>query len=97
MIQTKISHIDNNIKSLLTLTTTGISRDQQVPVLAVVQDIVLECKSAPIPSQSFTLAIENDLFIFGAESEIRSILHTLIINACEANGRKWRHSYFSNK
>ena len=88
VIQTKISHIDNNIKSLLTLTTTGISRDQQVPVLAVVQDFVLECKSAPIPSQSFTLAIENDLFIFGAESEIRSILHTLIINACEANDER---------
>lgn len=84
-IQSKIAHIDNNIKSLLTLTTSGISRTDKVPVLAVVQDIVLEYKFAAPKPQSFDIDINSTLAITGAESEIRSILHTLIINACEAN------------
>jgi len=84
-IQTKILHIDQNIKSLLTLTTNGITRDQQVPVLAVVQDIILEVKSAQMNQPTFDVTLPNSLTITGAESEIRSILHTLIINACEAS------------
>ncbi|NMP33115.1 HAMP domain-containing histidine kinase [Thalassotalea sp. M1531] len=84
-IQAKIAHIDNNIKSLLTLTTNGIERDQNVPVLAVIQDIVLEFKSAQVKPQRFDIDVSINLHITGAESEIRSILHTLIINACEAN------------
>lgn len=84
-IQSKIQHVDRHIKSLLTLTTTGISRDQDVPVLAVIQDIVLEFKLAAVKKQTFTIEVPETISILGAESEVRSILHTLIINACEEN------------
>ena len=87
--QNKISHIDKNIKALLTLTTTGISRDDHVPVLAVIQDIILEYKSCNLAESSikhkFDIDVDKNMNIQGDESEIRSILHTLIINACEAN------------
>ena len=83
-IQSKIRQLDSNIKSLLTLTTTGIARTEQVPILAVVQDIVLEYKFAQLKPHQFEIDIPATLSIVGAESEIRNILHTLIVNACEA-------------
>lgn len=87
--QDKISHIDKNIKALLTLTTTGISRDEHVPILAVIQDIILEYKSCNLAGsdiqQTFEINVDKGINLLGDESEIRSILHTLIINACEAN------------
>ncbi|WDE09939.1 sensor histidine kinase [Thalassomonas haliotis] len=87
-VRDKIGHIDKNIKALLTLTTTGISRDEQIPLLAVVQDIMLEYKSSRSKKQLFDLQLPENLTITAAETEIRSILHTLIINACEANPEK---------
>jgi len=83
-VQNKITHIDKNIKALLTLTTSGINRDDKVPILAVIQDIILEYKLCQEKPVTFYLEIEPTLHINGAESEIRSILHTLIINAAEA-------------
>jgi len=87
-IQNKIVHIDKNIKALLTLTTGGLNRNDNVPVLAVVQDIMLEYKSCHGKPQTFEIDVSPELSIIGAESEIRSILHTLIINACESNNDK---------
>jgi|GEM_PF-1855904 len=84
-IQNKIIHIDKNIKALLELTTSGLSRDDNIPILAVVQDIMLEYKSCHENPQKFEVEIAAELSIDGAESEIRSILHTMIINACESN------------
>ena len=84
-IQNKIIHIDKNIKALLELTTSGLSRDDNIPVLAVIQDIMLEYKSCHGQPQKFEVNISPELSIIGAESEIRSILHTMIINACESN------------
>lgn len=84
-IQNKIIHIDKNIKALLTLTTGRLNRDDKIPILAVVQDIMLEYKSCHGKPQKFEIDISPELFIIGAESEVRSILHTLIINACESN------------
>ncbi|OKY24781.1 HAMP domain-containing sensor histidine kinase [Thalassotalea sp. PP2-459] len=84
-IQHKIQHLDKSIKALLTLTANGISRDENVPVLAVIQDIILEYKSTIQKTIDFTLNVQENLTIKGAESEIRSILHTLINNACEAS------------
>jgi signal transduction histidine kinase len=84
-VQNKITHIDSNIKALLTLTTTGISRQDKVPLLAVVQDIILEYKSCQNKPQQFTINVEPNIEVLGAESEIRSIVHTLIYNACDAN------------
>lgn len=86
-VQHKIAHIDKSIKGLLTLTTEGITRNENIPLLAVVQDIILEYKSCQLKPQNFTLNISNDIYIQGDESEIRSILHTLIYNACDANSK----------
>jgi signal transduction histidine kinase len=91
-VQNKIIHIDKNIKALLELTTSGLSRDENIPILAVVQDIMLEYKSCHGQPQKFEVYIPPELFIMGAESEIRSILHTLIINACESNSSNNKHS-----
>ena len=84
-VQSKITNIDKNIKALLTLTTTGISRKDKIPVLAVIQDILLEYKSCQPKPQHFELDVDPTVTLTGSEAEIRSILHTLIINACEAN------------
>ena len=87
-VQNKISHIDSNIKALLTLTTTGINRNDKVPLLAVVQDIILEFKSCQNKEQKFNVNIAPGIELLAAESEIRSICHTLIYNACDANPDK---------
>ncbi|WP_281561701.1 HAMP domain-containing sensor histidine kinase [Thalassomonas sp. RHCl1] len=84
-VRDKIGNIDKNIKALLTLTTTGISRNEHIPLLAVVQDIILEYKSSQGKRQLFDLQFPESFTITAAETEVRSILHTLIINACEAN------------
>ena len=84
-IKSKITHIDRHIKALLTLTTSSIKRDTNVPIYAVIQDIVLEHKFSPNNKLAFKLDIDKTLMVKGAESEIRSILHTLITNACEAS------------
>jgi len=84
-MQQKIVSIDNSIKALLMLTSTGISREDAVPIIAVVQDIILEYKTTFTQDVKFELDIENHICVKGSETEIRNILHTLIINACEAN------------
>jgi len=84
-MQNKIANIDKNIKGLLTLTTTGINREDKIPLLAVIQDIMLEYKSCQNKEVEFDISVDKNIQVTGAESEIRSILHTLINNACEAN------------
>lgn len=84
-VKHKIAHIDQNIKALLTLTSSGLSRNETVPILAVVQDIILEYKSCNNGHIRFDVNIPHSYQLIGAETEIRSILHTLIINACQAS------------
>lgn len=84
-VQQKISTLDKSIKALLTLTTTGIIRNDTIPLLAVIQDIMLEYKTDQVNTLRFDLSVDAKTTIVGAESEIRSVLHTLIINACEAS------------
>ncbi|WP_371185299.1 ATP-binding protein [Thalassotalea maritima] len=86
-IKQKIAHINNTISAMLRLTTTGMSREQQVPIKAVVQDIIMEYKSFDEKALTFTVDIDNQLHLQGNESEIRSIIHTVLINACEASGK----------
>ena len=83
-VQQKITHLDKSIKALLALTSNGISREENIPVLAVVQDIILEYKSSVSKPINFDIQVDERLCLTGAESEIRSILHTLINNACDA-------------
>lgn len=82
-IEAKIKHIDKTIKALLTLTSGEIMRDDDVPMRSVIQDVVLEMKSTD-PNVKLSLDAAN-ITIKGAESEIRAIIHTLIVNAVESN------------
>jgi signal transduction histidine kinase len=82
-IEAKIKHIDKTIKALLTLTSGEIVRDDDVPMRSVIQDVVLEMKSTD-PNVKLSLDAPNTT-IKGAESEIRAIIHTLIVNAVESN------------
>jgi len=84
-IQSKIAHIDKTIRALLTLTTTGISRDKKVIINAVIKDIILEYKANDFQPLNFEVEVDQKLQLIGCEDEIRAILHTLIINACEAS------------
>lgn len=83
--QQKIQHIDKNISALLALTNLDFSRNEIVPIRAVIQDVILECKSDHTKEISFTLDVDSDLQLKGSETELRNIFHTLIINACEAS------------
>ena len=78
---TKIEHIDKNINALLTLSKGKVERTLPVPINAVLNDIKLELLNEATP---ITINCNNDLKITGLETEIRSILHTLIVNAVEA-------------
>ena len=100
-ILAKIKHVDKTIKALLTLTSAEIQRDDEVPVKSVLLDIVLEMKAndpdvqlivkeqnkaVPDSSKKQNGAVPNSLYqLTGAESEIRAIIHTLVVNAVEAN------------
>ncbi len=87
-IQAKINRIDKTIRALLTLTTTGIHRTNIINIFSVVQDILLEYKACDNLKLSFDLDIDKNLQLTGNENEIRAILHTLIINACEASSEQ---------
>ncbi|WNC70226.1 ATP-binding protein [Thalassotalea nanhaiensis] len=84
-VTAKIKHMNKTISALLQLTTAGLTRDQQVPIHAVIQDIILEYKASDDKQLNISCEGDENLIIKGSESEIRSILHTLIINACEAS------------
>ena len=85
-IQAKINHIDKTIKALLTLTAGEITRTDQVPLKAVLQDISLEMK-ANSADVTINLNCPDEVTptVLGSESEIRAILHTVVVNAIEAN------------
>lgn len=84
-IQNKIKHIDKTIKALLTLTSGEIQRNEDVPIRSVIQDIILEMKANdPVITIKFN-SLQNNILVKGAESELRAIIHTLIVNAVEAS------------
>ncbi|MFT4927803.1 MAG: signal transduction histidine kinase [Phenylobacterium sp.] len=86
-IQAKIKHIDKTIKALLTLTTGEIHRDDDVPLRSVIQDVMLELK-ANDPNVNINLNAPDNLNIKGSESEIRAIIHTLVVNGVEASNHQ---------
>ncbi|WP_299797040.1 PAS domain-containing sensor histidine kinase [uncultured Shewanella sp.] len=83
-IQQKISMMDKSIQSLLTLSSNEVDRSGAVPLTAIIQDILLELSiNGSKPAISFDCD-EAGIVLPGAESELRSILHAVIINAVEA-------------
>ena len=91
----KINHLDNTIKALLCLTTTGIDRNQRVNINQVIEDIIMEMSMTGQNRIEFSPV--QDVFITGAESELRAILHTLISNAVEASQENQPISIFVHK
>lgn len=87
-IQQKIVMMDKSIQSLLTLSSTQVDRTHQVPLNAIIQDILLELSiNGSKPAISFfmpNVKPGDNLVVAGAESEIRSIVHAVLINAVEA-------------
>ncbi|GIU14816.1 HAMP domain-containing sensor histidine kinase [Shewanella sp. MBTL60-007] len=84
-MQQKIALMDKSIQSLLTLSSHEVARDKAIPLNTIIQDVLLELSITGIKpkvqfdSQSTTLSVN------GAESELRSILHAVMINAVEAD------------
>ncbi|GGI86032.1 sensor histidine kinase [Shewanella gelidii] len=86
-VQQKIAHMDKSIQALLTLAAGSVSRSQAIPIQGVIQDILLELSiggSKLDVTGLTTQEDENSYLVMGAESEVRSILHAVIINAVEA-------------
>lgn len=83
-IQQKIIMMDKSIQSLLTLSSNQVNRQASVPLAAMIQDILLELSvNGSKPKITFECSDDNSV-ILGAESEIRSIVHAVLINAVEA-------------
>ena len=82
-VRHKISHMDKSIKALLSLTTSDIKRDQQVNINQVINDVLLEISMTGKHKVEFSAVQEINLL--GAEVEIRSMIHTLVVNAVEAS------------
>lgn len=83
-IQQKIAMMDKHIQSLLTLSSSEVDRSRAIPLNAVVQDILLELSVAGLKPQLNLTGFDREHWLPGMESEIRSILHAVIINAVEA-------------
>ena len=87
-IQSKIIQLDKNINALLTITSDGLERTQTLSLNALINDVVLELKQTHDTTKGklhIELDLNDKIKILGAESELRSILHTLIFNAYEAS------------
>ncbi|TKB45815.1 sensor histidine kinase [Thalassotalea mangrovi] len=87
-IENKIRHINRTINAMLQLTSQQLQDPDTVPVGAVVQDIILEYKAADTKNLKIKLQDKESLTLLANESELRAILHTVIINACDASEAK---------
>lgn len=79
----KINHLDNTIKALLSLAASGIDRTQSIDVSGVIDDVIMELSMSG--AQNISHSATQKVLIEGAESEVRAMIHTLLVNACEAS------------
>ena len=91
-VRQKIMHLDNTIKALLTLTSNDLQRDQQVSINQVINDILLELSMTG--KHKIEFAEVQDLQVYGAQLEIRAMIHTLLVNAIEASTEQQSISIF---
>lgn len=91
-VRQKINHLDNTIKALLTLTTNDLQRDQLVNINQVINDILLELSMTG--KHKIEFAEVQDVQIYGAQVEIRAMIHTLLVNAIEASTEQQSISLF---
>ena len=91
-VRQKISHLDNSIRSLLSLTTYDIQRDQIIDLSQLINDILLEMSMTSTVKIVFSPV--QTINIEGAEVEIRAMIHTLVVNAVEASSEEQTISLF---
>lgn len=84
-MQQKIALMDKSIQSLLTLSSHEVARDKAIPLNAIIQDVLLELSITGIKPKVVFEPHSTSIKVKGAESELRSILHTVMINAVEAD------------
>jgi signal transduction histidine kinase len=83
-VQQKIALMDKNIQNLLALANDSVDRSKNLPLNEVIQDILLEVSMGH--KQAFRFNLDSNNIVFPASgSEVRSILHAVIINAVEAS------------
>jgi signal transduction histidine kinase len=91
-VRQEIIHLDSTIKALLTLTTNDLQRDQPVSINQVINDILLELSMTG--KHKIEFAEVQDLQVYGAQVEIRAMIHTLLVNAIEASTEQQSISIF---
>ncbi|MBY5922056.1 sensor histidine kinase [Ferrimonas balearica] len=83
-IRGKLRHMDRTLTALLTLAANGIDRSTGHSARALVDDIILELSMAGGTTIRFDNRVPEDLTLIGAHSELRTMVHTLMVNAMEA-------------
>ncbi len=83
-IRGKLRHMDRTLTALLTLAANGIDRNTRHNARALVDDIILELSMAGGSAVRFDNRLPADLTLTGAHSELRTMIHTLMVNAMEA-------------
>ncbi|MFT5277407.1 MAG: signal transduction histidine kinase [Glaciecola sp.] len=78
----KITVLDRMIKSLLTLTTSGVNRDEEVNLNQAIDDAVLQIRMCC--EQKIKIFAEQNVTLRGSIVEITALIHTLLSNAVEA-------------
>ena len=78
----KMQQINRSLTALLTLSCDDINRSQQLSLRSVINDLMLEFSTAAV---KFELSGDDDLYLAGAESELRAIVHAVLSNAVEAS------------
>mgnify|MGYP000023500715 CR=1 FL=1 len=78
----KMQQINRSLTALLTLSCDDINRSQQLSLRSVISDLMLEFSAAEV---RFELRGDDELFLAGAESELRAIVHAVLSNAVEAS------------
>jgi signal transduction histidine kinase len=79
----KIIALDNTIKSLLLLTTAGISRMELVSLNGIVDDAVIQISMGT--GHNIRVDAKQALSIRGSSAELAAVLMTLLSNAVEAS------------
>ena len=83
-VQLKIALMDKNIQHLLALANENVNRSEHLPLNEVIQDILLEVSMGHKQQLVFAADAIN-LVLPASATEVRSILHAVIINAVEAS------------
>ena len=81
-VREQIQRFDSSIKNLLHLSNQGVSRNQDVRLLPLLNDLKLSLSFQH--SGGINIEGKPEYMIKGAESEVRAMLHALLSNAVEA-------------